>query len=48
MFWFSGHKACGILAPRAGIKPAPFASEGEVFTTVLPEKSRHSILKLKS
>ena len=22
MFWFFGHKACGILAPRPGIKPA--------------------------
>ena len=33
MLWFSGHEACGILAPRPGIKPAPFALEGEVFTT---------------
>ena len=46
MLWFSGHKACGILAPRPGIKPAPFALEGEVFTTVLPEKSRHKHFKI--
>ena len=26
-----GHKACGILAPGPGIKPAPPALEGEVF-----------------
>ena len=23
MLWFFGHKACGILAPRPGIKPVP-------------------------
>ena len=27
MFWCSGHKACGILAPRPGIKPVPPALE---------------------
>ena len=30
MFWFFGHEACGILARRPGIKPAPPALEGEV------------------
>ena len=33
MFWFFGHEAFGILAPRPGIKPAPPALEGEVLTT---------------
>ena len=31
MFWFFGHKACGILAPQPGTEPAPAALEGEVF-----------------
>ena len=31
MFWFFGHEACGILAPRPEIKPAPPAMESEVF-----------------
>ena len=31
--------ACGILAPRPGIKPAPPTLEGEVFTTGPPGKS---------
>ena len=39
MFWFFGHEACGILAPQPGIKPAPRALEGEVFTTGPPGKS---------
>ena len=39
MFWFFGPKACGILAPRPGIKPAPPALEGEVLTTGLPGRS---------
>ena len=39
MFWFFGCEARGILAPRAGIKPAPPALEGEVLTTGLPAKS---------
>ena len=42
MFWFFGHKACGILAPRPGIKRAPPALEGEVLTTGLPGKSSDS------
>ena len=33
MFWLFGRKACGILTPLLGIKPAPPALEGEVFTT---------------
>ena len=40
MFWFFGHEACGILAPRPGIEPVPSALEGEVLTTGLPGKSR--------
>ena len=38
MFWFFGYEACGILAPRPGIKPALPALEGEVLTTGLPVK----------
>ena len=30
--FFFGWEACGISAPRPGIKPAPLASEGEVLT----------------
>ena len=39
MFWFFGHKACAILAPQPGIKPATPGLEGEVLTTGLPGKS---------
>ena len=39
MFWFFGHKVCGILAPQPGIKPAPLALEGVVFTTGPPGNS---------
>ena len=35
MFWFSDHKAYGILASWPGIEPAPLALEGEVLTTGL-------------
>ena len=46
MFWFFGREACGILAPRLGIKPAPPALEGEVLTTGPPGKSpAHLLLK---
>ena len=38
-FWFFGHKACGILAPRPGIKYTPPPLESEVLTTGLPGKS---------
>ena len=33
MFWFFGHEACGILAPRPRIEPTASALEGEVLTT---------------
>ena len=39
MFWFFGHKACGILAPRPEIKLAPPGLEGEVLTTGLIGRS---------
>ena len=39
MFWFFGHEACRILAPRPGIEPAPPALEDGVSTTGLPGKS---------
>ena len=29
-FWYFGHEARGILAPRPGIKPLTSALEGEV------------------
>ena len=38
-FGVFGHEACGILAPRPGIEPAPTALEGEVLTTGPPGKS---------
>ena len=38
MFWFFD-EACGILAPLAGIKPAPLHLEGKVLTTGPPGKS---------
>ena len=36
VFWFFGHKACGILALWAGIQPTPPALEDEVLTTGPP------------
>ena len=39
IFWFWGHKACGILAPTPRIKPAAPAWEGKVFTNGHPGKS---------
>ena len=39
VFGFFWPEACGILAPRPGIEPAPPALEGEVLTTGLPGKS---------
>ena len=39
VFFLGGHKACGILAPRLGIKSTPPALEGKVLTTGLPGKS---------
>ena len=43
MFWFFGRKACGILAPRPGIKPSRPALEGNVLTTGPPGKSLLSV-----
>ena len=40
VFFFFDRKACGILAPRAGIKPASSAPEGEIATTRPPVKSQ--------
>ena len=45
MFWFFGQEACGILAPRPGIEPAPPALEGKVLTTGPPGKSLCFLLK---
>ena len=39
MFWFFGHKACGISAPRSGMEPSPPALEGEVLNIGPPRKS---------
>ena len=47
IFWSLGRKACGILAPRPGIEPAPLALEGEVLTTGLPGKSLSVIVDNK-
>ena len=43
-----GHKACGISASQGGIKPAPDALEGEVWTTGPPGKSLYIFKKQKS
>ena len=43
MFWFLGLQACGISAPRSGIKSAPPALEGKVLTTRPPGKSRSNL-----
>ena len=48
MFWFFGHKACGILAPRPEIEPTPSAPEGEVLTTGPPGKSLHGVINFNS
>ena len=29
MFWFSGHKACGVVAPQPEIEPVPSALEAK-------------------
>ena len=39
MFWFFGHEACGILAPRPEIEPTSPALEGAVLITGQPGKS---------
>ena len=41
MFCFFGQEACGILAPRARIEPAPPALESEILTPGPPGKSPH-------
>ena len=38
MFWFFGHEAYGILAPRPGIEPAAPSLEDEILTTGPPGK----------
>ena len=44
MFLFSGHEACGILAPQSRIKPPPPALEGKVLTSRPPGKSLNHFL----
>ena len=44
-FFPFGNKTCGILAPRAGIKFVPPASEGEVLTTAPPGKPLASAIR---
>lgn len=39
-----GFLACGILAPRPGMKPTPPALEGHVLTTGPPRKSLFMVL----
>ena len=43
MCWFSGCKACGILAPQSGMESKPPALEGKVLTTGLPGKSHATL-----
>ena len=38
MFWFFGHKACGISAPQSGMEPSPPALEGKVLNIGPPRK----------
>ena len=45
MFWFFGREACGILASRPGIWPAPPALESEILTTETPGKTLASDFK---
>ena len=44
MFWFFGSEACGTLAPRPGIEPAPLALEVEVLITGPPGKSPKGLI----
>ena len=48
MFWFFGCEACGILAPRPEIEPAPSTLEGKVLTTEPPGKSQIFLFKWKN
>ena len=43
MVWFSGHEACGVLAPWLGIEPTSPALEVEILTTGPPGKSLKSM-----
>ena len=43
LFYIFGHEACGILAPRPGIEPAPL--EGKVLTPGLLGKSHKCSFK---
>ena len=44
-FFLFGNETCGILAPRAGIKFVPPASEGKVLTTAPPGKPLASAVR---
>ena len=46
LYWFSGHKAYGILAAWPGIELAPLVLEGKVLSTGPLGKSLHSCLVL--
>ena len=48
MFWFFEWEAYGIVASPPGIDPIPHASEGEVLTTWLSEKSQTLCFALKA
>ena len=42
-FWYFGHEACGILAPRPGTKPLTSAVEGQVLAAGPPWKLLESL-----
>ena len=44
LFWFFGHKACGILAPWPGNEQHPAALESKVPATGLPRRSQAQLL----
>lgn len=46
VWWYWHSKACGIVALRPEIEPAPPASEGEVLTTLPLGKSQGNLLKI--
>ena len=46
MFWFFGHKLCGILGPWPEIELKPLVSKSEVLNTRQSGKSLLSFLKL--
>ena len=39
MFWFLGHKACGILASQPGIEHKPSALKGKVLKPLNLDRS---------